>query len=234
MDFAMGFLAASNLIVRALSCIIIYTISKPILVAFYGFEQLFFWVYRAVRRDLVHWLPLDGVLLGLVGFIYPIFVNILSQWTSCCQFRCPTEVGGAYWTWNLLVTALVGMIAATFYEEEYGKDAVDKTTLILIMSGSCLGIFLSFAALLFLVKKGYVHTFYDKQTATQYILDSYLREVSEEREMFKINIFSWQEAKWRAIIGDEVKAWLECRLPVWLNEQPVWFDDYQKSLIPEW
>ena len=39
--------------------------------------------------------------------------------------------------------------------------------------------------------------------------------------------------KWEYKIGAEVKAWINERLPLWLEEPPEWFDDYKRSIIPD-
>jgi len=41
------------------------------------------------------------------------------------------------------------------------------------------------------------------------------------------------QIKWKPVIGTKVKSWLNARLPIWIETQPVWFDDYWKSLIPD-
>jgi hypothetical protein len=50
----------------------------------------------------------------------------------------------------------------------------------------------------------------------------------------KILIFEYNENKWKPFVGDVVKAWVGENLQQWIDEKPVWFTDYNKSIIPEW
>ena len=52
-------------------------------------------------------------------------------------------------------------------------------------------------------------------------------------DKMKFETLKNNENLWRDIRND-LKAWLETRLPVWLEEEPPWLTDYHRSLIPEW
>jgi len=49
----------------------------------------------------------------------------------------------------------------------------------------------------------------------------------------KILIFEYNENKWKPFVGDVVKAWVGENLQQWIDEKPVWFTDYNKSIIPD-
>ena len=34
-------------------------------------------------------------------------------------------------------------------------------------------------------------------------------------------------------IEDEIKTWVNERLLVWISEEPKWFNDYRRSVIPD-
>ena len=49
----------------------------------------------------------------------------------------------------------------------------------------------------------------------------------------KFRVFDVNRHTWEYKIGPEVKAWVNERLPVWLEDEPEWFNDVKKSLIPD-
>ena len=50
---------------------------------------------------------------------------------------------------------------------------------------------------------------------------------------FKLQLFTSNRLKWEYAIGAEVKAWLNDRLLVRLEEQPAWLTDHNYSILPE-
>ena len=85
--------------------------------------------------------------------------------------------------------------------------------------------------LLYSSETQYLETFWTLQTGKEYIRE-YFTLNTEDR--LKIVMLSKNENMWRAVLGEEVKAWLKERLPVWIDEGPEWFDDEKKVLIQDW
>ncbi len=56
--------------------------------------------YKALRRDVVHWMPGAGVPLSLlVRLVFKVFTDS----TSCVHFRHPVELGGLYFSLNVFL-----------------------------------------------------------------------------------------------------------------------------------
>ncbi len=56
--------------------------------------------YKAVRRDLVNWVPTSGVPLSL---LWRFVVKVFTDSTSCAHLRHPCELGGLYYCLNIFL-----------------------------------------------------------------------------------------------------------------------------------
>ena len=56
--------------------------------------------YKAVRRDVVSWVPRIGVLLSL---LWRFVAKVFTDSTSCVQFRHPFDLGGLYYCLNVFL-----------------------------------------------------------------------------------------------------------------------------------
>ena len=150
-----------------------------------------------------------------------LLIKLSVDWTGCVQFRHQQEVGGAYWSFTLLLTCTIGIVAALSHGDRM---------LNIIMGGSCAGLLVTYAIFLASINREYVATFIDTRTASEYNADKFLNATTDEK---KFDTLAVNENLWVDIRTD-VKAWLASRLPIWLEEEPRWLTDYNRSLIPEW
>ena len=196
-----------------------------------GGELALYFVVKALRRDMWYWMPLYGVSGGGVSFIARLVVKVIGDWASIVQMRHPPETGGFYFVISLLVTITIGIVAADGFEEVEGEeDTLTKETVMKTMTTCCVGMIVSFVALLCSMKKAYIHTLLSTKTENKHLHDNFTNNEGDEA-MF--NIFTVNKHKWRKVIGSEVKAWLYTNIPIWLEEQPAWFNEHAMSVIPE-
>ena len=94
------------------------------------------------------------------------------------------------------------------------------------------GYVLSYALFLLYIRQSHRKTFWDRRTAWQYVCSNY--EDCKTDEMKFNAVFGVNEGLWRARIGEKVKDWIADRLPIWMEEDPPWFDNYNKSRLPAW
>jgi hypothetical protein len=129
---------------------------------------------------------------------------------------------------------------STFLEDvELGEDnqqlggeesGLEKSTVVTIMMATCAGMVVSYATLLVSVKREYLHTFISTKTGNESSREDFTKNEDDEQ---KIRIFEGNRHRWEHKIGAEVKAWINERLPLWLEEPPEWFDDHKRSIIPD-
>jgi hypothetical protein len=95
---------------------------------------------------------------------------------------------------------------------------------------ACCGIVLSYITLLLSMNKKYLDTFIGTKTGNEHCHGFF---TDNEEDWKKFGVFHNNRHKWEYKIGPEVKAWLNERLPVWLEDEPEWFNDVMKSMIPD-
>ncbi|GMH90221.1 hypothetical protein TrST_g12947 [Triparma strigata] len=222
-------MSSCNLVVRALSVCVLATKGGSFAVAILLAEMALYYVIKTMRGDLWYWPPMTTLGKRLVNVVFNVsLIKLAVDWSLVVQFRHPQEVGGAYFSFSLLVTVAIGLISLNFYEEPEGSWEKSRITLLMT---SCCGIFLcSFALFLASINRKYLHTFVSTLTACQYISDIFTDNPNDDEA--RSYIFSRNEQKWKSV-RDQCKAWLNERLPAWICEQPDWFNDYRKSLIPD-
>ena len=235
-------LSSSNLMVRSSACVLFYMKGGFSGVAtILGAELLLYLLVKGLRRDLWHWSPTYGVGGLVVSLLGRVGTKVMSDWTALVHLHHPVEVGGAYFTFSLLVTVAFGASSALGYEKdpvEEGEggphgdrvDLLEESTVVSLMSAACAGVVLSYCLLLLSIKREYLPSFVSKKTANVYIQEKFTKNEDEWR---KFHIFFRNRHKWEYAVGDKVKTWLSERLPVWLDEEPEWFDDLHKSRIED-
>ncbi|GMI44330.1 hypothetical protein TrCOL_g754 [Triparma columacea] len=246
------FLSAFNLLTRSFACVLFYIKSGISEVAtLLGGELLIYFVIKGFRRDLWYWVPIYGGFGVFISWIFRWVIKVIVDWTAVVQFRHPNEVGGAYFTFSLGLTVVMGVVAALQYEKavddvgitdqdvELGEDnqivggeesGLEESTVVKIMMVACAGMVVSYATLLVSVKREYLHTFISTKTGNESTQELFTKSKEDEH---RFTILETNEHKWEHKIGAEVKAWINERLPLWLEEPPEWFNDQRRSIIPD-
>ncbi len=65
--------------------------------------------YKAVRRDVLYWMPKFGVPISL---LIRLLAKVFTDSTSCVQFRHPFELGGLYYCLNVFLGQALPPISA--------------------------------------------------------------------------------------------------------------------------
>jgi hypothetical protein len=245
------FLSAFNLLTRSFACVLFYIkggISE--VAALLGGELLIYYVIKGLRRDLWYWMPIYGGFGVFASFMIRWVVKVIVDWTAVVQFRHPNEVGGAYFTFSLGLTVVMGVVAALRYEKvvddvitdedvELGEDnqivggeesGLEESTVVKIMVVACAGMVVSYASLLVSMKREYLHTFISTKTGNESVQEEFTKN-EDDKQRFWILVDN--RHRWEHKIGAEVKAWINERLPLWLEEPPEWFNDHKRSIIPD-
>jgi hypothetical protein len=256
------FLSAFNLLTRSFACVLFYIKGGFSEVAtLLGGELLIYFVIKGLRRDIWYWMPVYGGLGVFFSFMIRWTIKVIVDWTAVVHFRHPNEVGGAYFTFSLGLTVVMGVVAALQYEKvvddvisslnstflnstfledvELGEDnqivggeesGLEKSTVVTIMVLACGGMVVSYTTLLVSIKREYLHTFISTKTSNESVQELFTKNEEDEQ---RFTIFGDNRLKWEYKIGAEVKAWINERLLLWLEEPPEWFNDQRRSIIPD-
>ena len=137
----------------------------------------------------------------------------------------------------LLTTPLVSLYFGSRYLTFVEDDEVKKTLDFIFTSDQiydglgCLAAvqFLSLSLLMSIIPSKTRQTFFSTQTGQQYTCTNF---ETAQNDLAKLDAFSIHPSLY-APIKEEIKAWLNEQLPVWIVEEPDWFDDQKKSIIPD-
>jgi hypothetical protein len=197
-------------------------------------EFLLFLIVKVLQGDLWHWLPIYGIPGACISFFFRLMAKLLSDWTAVAQSRHPSDVGGAYFSFNLGLTVATGAFAALSYNVGDGEGGMEgslsENSVLIFMAFVCLGTVVSYTLLLLSMKQEYRYTFFSVKTGKQYTQEIFTMNSDSER---KFKILSKNTHLWKKTIGVQVKSWIGEKLPVWIEEQPEWFNDEKMSLITD-
>ena len=195
-----------------------------------------FFFIKWLRRDLWYWIPVKGFSGLIMVFAERLIAKAITDFTSIVQLRHPNELGGAYWTFNFLVT-MASLPAAIMiyskYEEPPSSELVEKawiTSCFLLPLG--LGLLILF---LTTIEPAYLKTFLSTQTAKERLTKLYRyyervgkKDRDEKRAVlvFESNIHLWEQ------IEPEVRDFVEANWKKWELESPKWLTSALRSNIP--
>ncbi|GMH84142.1 hypothetical protein TrST_g12287 [Triparma strigata] len=212
--------------------------SGTILTAYLGIDMGLALAYKTARGDFRYWLPLENqAVSGLFSLLSRLSTKFSLDFTGLMMLRHPFEYGGIYFTLVLLTTPLVSLYFGSRYLT-FVEDEEVKTTLDYVFSSDqiygglgCLAAvqFLSFSLLMSIVPSKIRKTFFSTQTGQQFTCTNF--EMAQN-DLAKLDTFSIHPSYY-VPIKEGIKAWLNERLPVWIAEEPDWFDDQKKATIPD-
>ena len=128
----MTFMSASHLLLKALSVALLIRTSRMILFLYAGGDMTLYFIFKILRGDLRYWIRLDG-LLGWLGTVMIRFViKTIVDFTLIVQYRHPFDLGGSYWSINLLANQVFCFVVVHLYAKSQGEGntrCYDKRTL---------------------------------------------------------------------------------------------------------
>ncbi|GMI28241.1 hypothetical protein TeGR_g4461, partial [Tetraparma gracilis] len=229
--FCMIVNGALLLLVRSVSMALLAMVGGQWVLVYLVSDVSLYFTYKILRGDLWHWVPLEGAASIVQSVLERLVVKVLVDFTGVIQFRGAGEMGGCYFSFNMIVALAASFVATHIYYAslEEGKEAVMEEGDAWMMVGGLSGGLICFeAAFLLLMKSGYKGTFFSTQTGYQYVQSKFLREGDENKKA----VFKYNKKQWLSIRGD-VKAWTLENWERWEEEQPEWFTDAWKARIDE-
>ena len=96
--FCMIMNGALLLLVRSVSTALLAMAGWRWIVGYLASDMGLYFTYKLLRRDFLHWLPLDGALSVAESVVERFLVKVLVDYTGVIQFRGSGEMGGVGWT----------------------------------------------------------------------------------------------------------------------------------------
>ncbi len=190
---------------------------------------------KAARRDLVYWLPTEGLLTVGFTFFQRIVNKVLVDYTGFVLLRHPCETGGLLYSLTLLWSQVSAVISVVLYQSYYDDEVegrrskIGAAALYSIVCALCLVWMTSFYMFTRSIDPNYLHTFFSTMTASQYAVHLF-RNASTDRT--KVYVLKIAPSFWEPI-REEVKAFTLANWSRWETEKPKWFNEHWISTVPD-
>jgi hypothetical protein len=90
------------LLVRSMSMALLAMVGSQWVLVYLVSDMGLYFTYKMLRRDLWHWMPLEGAASVMVSALERLVVKVLVDSTGVVQFRAAGEMGGCYWTFDMV------------------------------------------------------------------------------------------------------------------------------------
>jgi hypothetical protein len=224
--------SALLLLVRALSMALLAMVGGKWALAYFVSDMGLYFGYRLVRKDLWHWIPVDGVGGVVAAVLERLVVKVLVDYTGVIQFRGSGEMGAAYFSFNMMLSLAASFVITRIYYatlEDGTEPMVDESRAWAVV-GSLSGAWvLVFAIFLLSIKHTFWSTFFSTQSGHAWAKARFTKSDTDE---LKAWIFGCNKKQWKSI-RDDVKAWTLENWERWEEEKPAWFNDAWKKSIDD-
>ena len=207
--------------------------ARRYLVVYFAGDLALYLGVKVARGDFHYWLPVDGAFGLLLSLLARVLVKTITDFTGVIQFRGDPELGGLYWTVNMVLALLAsfGSVFVYYAEGREGTFEIEERVawaLVGSLSGAWLAVF---GVFLMLMKKGYRRTFFTTRTGKQWTMDFFLKGTDDS---VKKGTVAHNKKQWLAI-REDVKEWVQANWWRWKEEKPEWFSLVWQSKVPkEW
>ena len=161
-----------------------------------------------------------------------ILAKVVADYSGSLVFRNPFELGGIYFSVNLLTTQVSVPVCVLLYHKYYiGGNEIDEMWTWGI-AGTLATLWLAaFSFLIFyVIVPEYRKNFFSFQSGWQKTKSVFLENDGNDER--KLTVVGFNRVHWRSIEG-EVRAWTMANWSRWEAEQPEWFTPLLKASIPD-
>jgi len=218
------------LLIRSISAVLLLMVGPLYLAVFVLGEMGLYLFIKVLRGDWHYWVPVYGVEGFLITLVARVGVKFVTDFTGLMQSRVPSELGGAYWSFNMFAAIAVsfGSVAIHYDRMSVADAAIEEKTAWLVLGLLSTVSVVTFAVFLLLMKKGYRRTFFSTETSKQFTIDNFVSAVDDagRAEILKRNKYLWMD------IREDVGGWIKDNWFRWGDERPAWFSAHFKVLVP--
>lgn len=217
--------SALLLLARSTTTAALLTVKGWFVAVYYVADVGLYFLYRTVRRDFLTHQPAGG--LGetlLATLLHETAAKLMADFTGLVMMRASTQLGGAYYTLNMITALGCSFVAVHVYYAYIPAGAlaaVEQSTAWILTIALTASWFFVFIVFLSTINRKFLGTFVSVQTGRERIERVFLDNTEDEK---KAAVFKYNPAKWTAI-REEVKEWCLDGWLTWKETQPEWFTD---------
>jgi hypothetical protein len=115
------------LLVRSVSMALLAMIGGKWVLVYLASDMGLYFVYKLLRQDLWHWLPVDGGWGVFASVAERAIVKVLVDFTGVMQFRAAGEMGGTAFSCNLALALVTPAVATHVFFQNDGAGAGDSS-----------------------------------------------------------------------------------------------------------
>ena len=225
----MGLMTTAHVLMKALACSLMLRLSAIWFWVYIIGDLGVYLLYKLVRGDLRYWLDVRGLAGWTITMITRIVIKIIVDFTLVVHFRHSFELGGAYWSLNMISNQAFCFISVYLYGA-YSVEASDDVVNLLWRLVGFLFFFsmLNFSLFLWYINEEYRGTFFGRTTGAEFLCQQW-RDASTDKEKFYI---FGKHRSYYFNIEDDVKLWLRENWERWEEERPDWLTAKLISKIP--
>ena len=212
--------SALLLLTRSFSAAMLMLVNKSYFALYLVGDMALYLGVKAASGDFHYWLPVDSVFGLFVSLLRRVIVKTITDFTGVIQFRNYPDMGGLYWTFNMLLT-----LAASFGCVWIGEGGTKEWEMVTMTSGAWV---VTFGLFLFVMKKEYRRTFFSTKSGKQKAMDHFLQGKDDSAKKM---ILKYNKKQWLKIRG-EVKDWVQANWWRWEEEKPVWLTKAWIAKVP--
>ena len=220
-----------------------------------------YFLYKIVRGDLRYWIPMNGLLAWITSIIFRLLNKTIVDFTLIVQFRGQLELGGMYWSMNIIANPLFCFISVFLFqrfaagEKDHNNSTSTVNATILCNSTDIINItntagcevdgtelpllelIIGLFILSMLCFAGFV-----KLIKKEYLWTFFDKRTGSqfvidkfhevESDAMKFDIFSKHRSLYESIEEKELKTWLEANWERWEEQKEDWFTAAAISKVP--
>ena len=229
----MFFMAFFHVTTKVVASVLVAAVNPVVLFTYLAVDMASFFIFKIVRKDFIY-APNSGTSFPFIvaSFTQRAILKFFVDFTGSITNRHPYEMTPAFWAWCMVLTPLTALGAAHYYNSAKAEGVEDRLSAEVVwaaVGGIILAWLATWALFLRNIDRRYLHTFYNTQTASQFMVASYRAAETDEK---KALIFKKGFHVWRGIEG-EVRTWVHANFAKWEREKPDWWTKKVIRKIPE-
>jgi hypothetical protein len=228
-------LSSLHILAKGVTTALLVVTNTTWLLLYLAFDMALYFAYKVLMRDFIVYVTSSSSIESfIVSIFYRIITKTLADFTGCATLRLPDELGGAYFTFNL-VTSQVSVLVSLWLYNVYYEAPNDEpklpaeTTWAFAVSTISLWV-LTFAFFVtYVCDPKHRSSFFSLRTGWRHSAGYFL---DFEPDSTRILIFECNLIQWKSIAG-EVQKWTLDNWEKWEREKPEWFTPHVVSNIPD-
>jgi hypothetical protein len=235
--------SAAQAFSKVLATALLWKTDPSWLMGYFAIDMSVFFGWKLATGDFYYVTPISGIAQILISIILRLGTKLGTDFTCLIMSRSPTENGGAYWLFNLVMSHASCFASVFIFVNNYevGSSEVDSgstelsvpnvdfNNLYIVATLSFAVWLFNFVWFMFTIDRNYVKTFFSTMTAPQQTVHLYRAAKTDEQ---KALIFKRTVKLWRPLVGD-VRIWVNENLKKWEIEKPDFFTPRFIEKIPD-